>query len=74
MPKNQLTDHGKQVVADFLETAQEMYEQSQRGLERARANLQFALKVRECDHDLKFEGGIERVVTTCTKCGFSWYD
>lgn len=74
MPRNELTEHGKECVRKYVEQRKQEHRDAVAKAHQTANNLLHAFDVAHCDHDLKFEGGIERVATTCTKCGFTWFD
>jgi hypothetical protein len=71
---NKLTEHGINQVKFALKDAETDVIAAKGELYRAENRRTYLQRVLLCEHNLKEMGGIEAVVTQCTKCGFSWYD
>jgi hypothetical protein len=73
--KPTLSEHGKQTVRNNVVSCERSVAKARQWLEDAEENLKQARRVLICDHELKAVGGVTGASeTTCTKCGFSWFD
>ena len=73
--KIELTEFGKQDVENYIERCeQQQHKEAAQKANDAFKQLMKARRIRDCDHEVEYLGGIERVETRCTKCGFSWFD
>lgn len=71
---NELTEFGIAAVKyDFDKAEKELIKAKERLLV-AEQHVTFMKQVSSCDHDLYNGNGYTYVITTCRKCGYSWYD
>lgn len=70
----QLTKHGRFTVSAALKAARLSLKKAQLKVKEAKAEVEKMEAITHCKHKLEMVGGMELVVTTCSKCGFKWYD
>lgn len=74
--KNNLTEPGQKDVDRGLESAANKVKDLELKLESAKIQHAKMIIVKDCIHefDPNEPNGMELIVSTCIKCGYSWYD
>lgn len=72
-----ITDHGRRQVERDLEVVMADVNRLREQLRRAQANEERLRRCVACPHPpkaVKAAGGFEYTMTTCTACGYTWFD